>query len=255
MEDQRFEKTPDSHQNAGSDTPQKLWFIDKHTGEKVVVVVESADNGKISFSYEGKQYTFSADLLGKRIFAYSSGTLEKEHSQPKKLFYRGACFQLENGQWTSSSGDIPKNRYQERLSELYRKRCRHYGRSVKELIAFAKSQRKDVDGINTAIHALEIALVQATADEAREFLATLCSLYRQEGLSAAAISLYDYVTGEYGWRAESVPFLTSVSAAFMDAGDIDMAERLKKKAFSMSGGKDAKLKAFADRFDGEMRIE
>lgn len=235
--------------------PEKLWFIDKQTGEKAVVTAEKAGNGKLSFFYKGKRYTFSADLLGKRIFACSSETLKKERCQPKKLFYRGECFQLENGRWISNNGDIPKDQYQERLSKLYRKRCKHYGHSTKELIEFAKNQMKDVDGINTSIRSLEIAIVQATADEAKEFLATLCSLYRQKGLSAAAVSLYDYAMGEYGWRVETVPFLTSVSAALMDVGNIDGAERLKKKAFSKGGRSDAMLKAFLKRFDAETRIE
>lgn len=255
MEDRRFGREKDSHQNAGSDMPEKLWFIDKQTGEKAVVTAEKAGNGKLSFFYKGKRYTFSADLLGKRIFACSSETLKKERCQPKKLFYRGECFQLENGRWISNNGDIPKDQYQERLSKLYRKRCKHYGHSTKELIEFAKNQMKDVDGINTSIRSLEIAIVQATADEAKEFLATLCSLYRQKGLSAAAVSLYDYAMGEYGWRVETVPFLTSVSAALMDVGNIDGAERLKKKAFSKGGRSDAMLKAFLKRFDAETRIE
>lgn len=255
MEDRRFGRKKDSHQNAGSDMPEKLWFIDKQTGEKAVVTAEKAGNGKLSFFYKGKRYTFSPELLGKRIFVCSSGALKKEKHQPKKLFYRGECFQLENGRWISNNGDIPKGRYQERLSELYRKRCKYYGRPAKELIAFAKSQRGDVDGINTAVRTLEIALLRATADEAKEFLATLCSLYRQKGSSAAAVSLYDYAMGEYGWRVETVPFLTSVSAALMDVGNIGGAEKLKRKAFSMGGRSDAMLRSFANRFDAETKVE
>ena len=46
--------------------PQKLWFIDKNTGEKAVVSAEKIENGKITFSYQGKQYTIPVSMLEKR---------------------------------------------------------------------------------------------------------------------------------------------------------------------------------------------
>lgn len=233
--------------------PQKLWFIDKNTGEKVVVAAEGTGDGKISFSYQGKKYTFPMNLLGKRIFICSPETQEKH--PVKEIFYRGEYFRLENSQWTSNTGSIPKEKYQKRLSDLYQKRCKYYSRPVKELAAFAREQKRDVDGINAAIRALEIAMLQATAGEAKGFLAILCSLYRQVGFSSAAVSLYDYAVKKYGRQIETLPFLTSISAAFMDIGDLNMADRMKKKAFALGGGDDAKLTAFAHRHDAETRLE
>ena len=49
--------------------PQKLWFIDKNTGEKAVVSAEKIENGKITFSYQGKQYTSPVSMLGKKFYA------------------------------------------------------------------------------------------------------------------------------------------------------------------------------------------
>lgn len=233
--------------------PQKLWFIDKNTGKKVVVAAEGTENGKISFSYQGKEYTFSMNLLGKRVFTCAPETQEKH--PVKEIFYRGEYFRLENDQWTSNTGSVPKGKYQKRLSDLYQKRCRHYSRPVKELAAFAQEQKKDVDGINASIRALEIAVLQATAREAKGFLAILCSLYRQVGFSSAAVLLYDYAVEKYGNQIETLPLLTSISAAFMDIGDLDMADRIKQKAFALGGGDDAHFTAFAHRYDAETRLE
>ena len=49
--------------------PQKLWFIDKNIGEKAVVSAEKIENGKITFSYQGKQYTIPVSMLGKKVYA------------------------------------------------------------------------------------------------------------------------------------------------------------------------------------------
>lgn len=235
--------------------PQKLWFIDKNTGEKAVVATEKIENGKITFSYQGKQYTIPVSMLGKRIYACLPEKPQAKGSAEKEIFYQGEYFKWLDDQWVSDSGYIPKEKYQNRLSNLYQKRREHYKHPVKELVAFARKQGKDEDGIHTAIRALEIAMLRASAGEAKGFLATLCSLYRQTGSSNAVISLYDYVAKKYGQQVETAPFLTSVSAAFMDIGDIGMANRVKNKAFALSGGNDAMLANFVQRFDTETRLE
>ena len=234
--------------------PQKLWFIDKITGEKAVVDVERIENGKITFSYQGKQYTIPVSMLGKRVYVCLPEKPQAKCSVEKEIFYQGEYFKWVNDQWVSSSGYSPKEKYQNRLSNLYQKRREHYNRPAKELIAFARKQEKDADGILTAIRALETAMLRASAGEAKGFLATLCSLYRQTGSSNAVVSLYDYVAKKYGQRVETAPFLTSVSAAFMDIGDIGMANRAKNKAFALSGG-DVKLEAFSQRFLAETRLD
>lgn len=86
-------------------------------------------------------------------------------------------------------------------------------------------------------------------------MATLCSLYRRAGLPNAVVSLYDYAVGKYGKQVETPPFLTSVSAAFMDIGDIEMADIMRNKASLLIGGDDAKLTHFSRRFDTETQFE
>ena len=98
-------------------------------------------------------------------------------------------------------------------------------------------------------------MLRASAGEAKSFLATLCSLYRQTNSPNAVIYVYDYVAKKYGQQVETAPFLTSVSAAFMDIGDIEMANRMKNKAFTLSGGNDIKLEAFSQRFQAETRLD
>lgn len=239
---------------------QKLWFIDKHTGEKAVVDAERTENGKFTFFYQGKQYAIPASMLGDRIYTCPPEKPQKEKPQkeePSKneIFYQGEYFELKNGWWVSNNGSIPKDKYQSKLSDLYQKRHKHYKHPVKELAAFARKQEKNAAGLNTAIRTLEIAMLRANAGEARGFLAKLCSLYRRAGLPNAAVSLYDYAVGKYGKRVETPPFLTSVSAAFMDIGDIEMADIIRDKASLLSGGDDAKLTNFARRFDAETRLE
>lgn len=228
---------------------ERIWFIDKNTGEKVVAAVEKREDGKISFSYQGKHHTFSESLLGERVHLCPPETRELE-----ELFYQGEYFSRENGRWTAADGSVPREKYQRRLSQLYLARCGHYGHSVKELSAFARGQIKDAEGINTAVRALEIALLKASAREARGFLPTLCSLYRRAGIPSAAISLYDYAVEKYGSGVETAALLTSVSAAYMDVGNINAAERTKNKAFALGGG-DENLSAFMQRFDAETRLE
>lgn len=235
--------------------PQKLWFIDKNTGEKAVVSAEKIENGKITFSYQGKQYTIPVSMLGKKVYACLPEKPQAKGSVEKEIFYQGEYFKWVNDQWVSSSGYIPKEKYQNRLSSPYQKRREHYGHPVKDLIAFARKQGKDEVGIHTAIRSLEIAMLRASAGEAKSFLATLCSLYRQTNSPNAVISVYDYVAKKYGQQVETAPFLTSVSAAFMDIGDIEMANRVKNKAFTLSGGNDIKLEAFSQRFQAETRLD
>lgn len=247
-------------------TPQKLWFVDKNTGEKAIVAAEYDGLGNLSFSYQGKRHTIPVSMLGNRIYVYLPGKpQEKKEPQEKRepqkkeepnkeLFYQGEYFRFESGKWVSHNGSIPKEKYQQRLSDVYQKRCKHYSHSVKELVAFARKQKKDTDGINTAIRAFEIALPQATAGQASSFLATLCSLYRQTGASSAAISLYDYAVEKHGKRVETSPFLTSVAAAFMDAGDIEMADILRRKLAAQDMDNE-KLTNFTRRFDAETRLE
>lgn len=235
--------------------PQKLWFIDKNTGEKAIVTTERIEDGKISFFYQGKQYTIPVNMLGKKIYACLPEKPQVKEVPEKEMFYQGEYFKLVNGLWTSDSGYIPKDKYQSRLSDLYQKRCTHYNHPVKELIAFARKQERNTVGTNTAIRTLEIAMLRANVGEAKSFLATLCSLYRQTGSSSSAVSLYDYAIGKYGKQVETTPFLTSVSAAFMDIGDIEMANIMKNKAFALGQGDDAKLEAFTQRFNMETRID
>lgn len=258
--------------------PRELWFVDKNTGEKAIVTAEYDGLGNLSFSYQGKQHTIPVSMLGNRIYVYLPGKPQakiefqekkepqekrepqkkeeprKKEGSNKELFYQGEYFRFEAGKWVSHNGSTPKEKYQQRLSDVYQKRCKHYSHSVKELVAFARKQKKDTDGINTAIRAFEIALPQATAGQASSFLATLCSLYRQTGASSAAISLYDYAVEKHGKRVETSPFLTSVAAAFMDAGDIEMAEILKRKLETRDSGNE-KLTNFTRRFDAETRLE
>lgn len=253
-------------------TPQKLWFVDKNTGEKAVVTAEYDGLGNLSFSYQGKRHTIPVSMLGNRIYVYLPGKpQEKREPQEKKepqekrvpqkkegsnkeLFYQGEYFRFEAGKWVSHNGSIPKEKYQQRLSDVYQKRCKHYNHSVKELVAFARKQKKDTDGIDTAIRAFEIALPQATAEQASSFLATLCSLYRQTGMPSAVISLYDFAVRKYGKRVKTTPFLTSVAAAFMDTGDIEMAGILKRELVARDNGNE-KLANFTQRFDAETRLE
>lgn len=256
MEKYRFETmqdAPDEGEKYDKFEPQKLWFVDKNSGEKVVVAAVATVDGKISFSYQGKKYAFPPSLLGKRIHTLTPEMQEKP--SVKEVFYLGEYFRLENDRWTSSTGCVPKEKYQKRLSALYQKRCKDYRCPVKELAAFAREQRRDADGIDAAISALEIAMLQATAGDAKGFLAILCSLYRQAGFSGAAVSLFDYAVGKYGSQIETSPFLTSVSAAYMDIGNISMADKVKKKAFALGGSDDAKLTAFAHRYNAETRLE
>ena len=247
-------------------TPQKLWFVDKNTGEKAIVTAEYDGLGNLSFVYQGKQHTIPVSMLGNRIYVYLPGKPQakrtpqkkeepqKKEGSNKELFYQGEYFRFEAGKWVSHNGSIPKEKYQQRLSDVYQKRCKHYSHSVEELVAFARKQKKDTDGINTAIRALEIALPQATAGQASSFLATLCSLYRQTRMPSAVISLYDFAVRKYGKRVETAPFLTSVAAAFMDTGDIEMAEILKRKLETRDSGNE-KLTNFTQRFDAETRLE
>ena len=245
--------------------PQKLWFTDKHTGEEVVVDTEKIENGEISFSYRGKQYVIPVSMLGNRIYVYLPGKPRKiaksKIEEPKieeplkEIFYQGEYFKLENDRWISDRGIEPKGKYQKRLSDLYQKRYEHYNHLVEELVTFARKQRKDVEGINTAIRTLEIAMLRANAGEARGFLAMLCSLYRQVGASNAAAELYVYSVKKYGKRVETPQFLISAAAAFMDIGNIGMAGELKNKAFAKTGRDDEKLTNFGWRFVAETRLE
>lgn len=148
---------------------QKLWFIDKNTGEKAVVSAEKIENGKITFSYQGKQYTIPVSMLGKKVYACLPEKPQAKGSVEKEIFYQGEYFKWVNDQWVSSSGYIPKEKYQNRLSSLYQKRREHYGHPVKDLIAFARKQGKDEVGIHTAIRSLEIAMLRASAGEAKSF--------------------------------------------------------------------------------------
>ena len=100
--------------------PQKLWFIDKNTGEKAVVSAEKIENGKITFSYQGKQYTIPVSMLGKKVYACLPEKPQAKGSVEKEIFYQGEYFKWVNDQWVSSSGYIPKEKYQNRLSSLYR---------------------------------------------------------------------------------------------------------------------------------------
>lgn len=254
MKAHEFENARKIEQHKSSSIPQKLWFIDKETGKKAVVATEKLEGGKIFFSYQGRQYAFPVTMLGTRVYACLPETKTGKAQTAKELFYQGEFFRFDNGRWISHNGSIPKEKYQQRLSDIYQKRCKHYVHTVKELVTFARKQKKDSAGIHTAIRALEIAMMQATAGQANGFLATLCSLYRQTGASSAVISLYDYAVWKYGKSVETTPFLTSVSAAFMDAGDIEMAEILKNKVLTR-GGNDAKLTSFTRRFDAETRLE
>ncbi len=242
-------------ENGDTYKPQKLWFIDKVTGKKTVVDAERTENEKISFSYQGKQYVIPASMLGNRICACLPEKPQKEESLKREIFYQGEYFEMKNGQWISNNGSIPKDKYQSKLSNLYQKRHKHYNHPVKELTAFARKQERNAVGINTAIRTLEIAMLRANTGEAKGFLATLCSLYRQVGLPNAVVSLYDYAVGKYGKQVETPPFLTSVSAALMDIGDIEMADIMRNKASLLSGGDDAKLTNFTRRFDAETQLE
>lgn len=236
-------------------TPRKLWFIDKNTGEKAVVAAECVNPGKLSFCYQGKRYAIPVSMLGNRIYGCLPEKPQEKETPSKEIFYQGEHFRFKNGQWVSNNGSIPKETYQGRLSNLYEKRCKHYSHPVKELVSFARKQARNADGINTAIRTLEIATLRATSREAKDFLATLCSLYRRAGLPNAVASLYDYAVGKYGKQVETPPFLTSVSAAFMDIGDIEMADIMRNKASLLSGGDDAKLTHFSRRFDTETQFE
>lgn len=239
----------------GSGVPQKLWFIDKQTGVKAVVDAEKTENGRIVFSYQGRQYSFQEAILGTRVHVCPPETKPEKKHPVKEVFYQGEYFRFDNCRWVSDNGGVPKEKYQQRLSDVYQKRRRHYCHSVKALVAFARKQKKDASGMRTAIRALEIALLNATAGQARGFLAILCGLYRQTGASSAAISLYDYAVRKFGRQVETMYFLTSVSAAFMDVGDIEMAEILKNKAFARIGGNDDKLMGLTRRFNAETRLE
>ena len=220
-----------------------------------MVAAECVDPGKLSFCYQGKRHTIPVSMLGNRIYACLPEKPQEKETPAKEIFYQGEHFRFKNDQWVSNNGSIPKERYQGRLSNLYEKRCKHYAHPVKELVAFARKQARDADGINTAIRTLEIATLRATFGEAKGFLATLCSLYRRAGLPNAVVSLYDYAVGKYGKQVETPPFLTSVSAAFMDIGDIEMADIMRSKASLLIGGDDAKLTHFSRRFDTETQFE
>ena len=242
-------------ENGDTYKPQKLWFIDKNTGEKAVVDAEKTENGKISFSYQGKQYIIPVSMLGNRICAYLPEKSQKQEMLKREIFYQGEYFELKNGQWVSNNGSTPKDKYQSKLSNLYQKRHKHYNHPVKELAAFARKQERNAAGTTIAIRTLEIAMLRANIGEAKSFLATLCSLYRRAGRPNAVVSLYDYAVGKYGKHVETPPFLTSVSAAFMDIGDIEMADIMRNKASLLIGGDDAKLTNFTQRFDAETRLE
>ncbi len=221
-----------------------MWFIDKNTREKVTVVAEKIENGQISFFYQDQSFTFSEEMLGSRIFVL------------KELFYKGEYYTYDGHQWVSYCGYVPKETYQKKLSQLYQDRYAFYRFSAKELISFAKKQDTVGLGLGTAIRTLEIAVLKASDREAKYFLPTLCSLYRKAEMSNAAISLYYYVIEKYGSNVESAPLLTSVSAAFMDVGNISVAERLKGRAFLLNGGTESsELSAFNQRFYQETRLE
>ena len=194
-------------------------------------------------------------MLGKRIYACLPKKTQAKSRAEKEIFYQGEYFKQVSGQWVSGNGYTPKAKYQNRLSNLYQKRREHYNPPVKELIALAQKQKKDEAGLHTAICALEIAMLRANASEANVFLATLYSLYRQTGSPSSAVSLCNHTVKKYGRRIETVPFLTSVSAAFMDIGDIEMANRVKGRAFVLSGGEDIMLGAFTQRFHAETRLD
>ena len=72
--------------------PQKLWFIDKNTGEKAVVSAEKIENGKITFSYQGKQYTIPVSMLGKKVYACLPEKPQAKGSAEKEIFYQGEYF-------------------------------------------------------------------------------------------------------------------------------------------------------------------
>ena len=216
------------------------------------------------FDTLGSRLSFKADYLHQNVdrnYDYDTRDFSRpEDAEPfstelRRERYKLLHFRFKNGQWVSNNGSIPKETYQGRLSNLYEKRCKHYSHPVKELVSFARKQARNADGINTAIRTLEIATLRATSREAKGFLATLCSLYRRAGLPNAVASLYDYAVGKYGKQVETPPFLTSVSAAFMDIGDIEMADIMRNKASLLIGGDDAKLTHFSRRFDTETQFE
>ena len=67
-------------------TSRKLWFIDKNTGEKAVVAAECVDPGKLSFCYQGKQYTIPVSMLGNRIYACLPEKPQEKETPQKEIF-------------------------------------------------------------------------------------------------------------------------------------------------------------------------
>lgn len=99
-------------ENGDTYKPQKLWFIDKNTGEKAVVDAKRTENGKLSFFYRGKQYVIPVSMLGNRIYACLPEKPQKEETFKREIFYQGEYFELKNGQWVSNKGSVPKDKYQ-----------------------------------------------------------------------------------------------------------------------------------------------
>ncbi len=154
-----------------------------------------------------------------------------------KFEFEGEEYYFSKGQFYDSMFMSVEKSAADRLAEAYFAAVDYKALSADKLLEYIK-QVKDAGQVLPAKNACVFGLEKFDGD--RGFVSTalpmLTSVLRQTGSPEEAVAAAKRYIEAFGVKAASVPFYTSVAAAYCDLGDYAAAKRFADRAYGMQGG-------------------
>ena len=154
-----------------------------------------------------------------------------------KFEFEGEEYYFSKGQFYDSMFMSVEKSAADRLAEAYFAAVDYKALSADKLLEYIK-QVKDAGQVLPAKNACVFGLEKFGGD--RGFVSTalpmLTRVLRQTGSPEEAVAAAKRYIEAFGVKAASVPFYTSVAAAYCDLGDYAAAKRFADRAYGMQGG-------------------
>lgn len=156
-----------------------------------------------------------------------------------ELFYNGNIYtRRRNGRWTLRNEVVPET--MQRTLQREWERIQKYEEWPLEVLWEEGGRAQNAGDWHGAIRYYEEALKREPArNEIHYMLASLSSCYRKVKEPEKCIALLEHYDGrntEFDMPYISAPFLTSVSAAYMDLGNVEKARETANRARMLSAG-------------------
>lgn len=151
--------------------------------------------------------------------------------------YEGEIYYFNKGQFYDDKFMSVEKSIADKLAEVYFSDVDYKTLSAEKLLEYIK-QVKDAGQVLPAKNACVYGLQRYESDV--NFVSTalpmLTSVLRQTGSPRQAVDAAKKYISIFGMKAASVPFYTSVAAAYCDLGDYASAKKFADRAYSMQGG-------------------